>query len=130
AYLTDCVLRDGCPFRTVDGGRQRIAALLDSLAVSPLPGEDGRELGVSTMFYAVILPLYSQDTWLYLDRLFDDVAAGRTDVASLLADTYHGREPGGGYSANTAEANIAINCLDYAGDTDLAVMRQEASELA
>lgn len=130
AYLTDCVQREGCPFRGVDSGRQRIAALLDSLALSPIPGEDGRDLGVSTMFYAIILPLYSRGTWPYLDSLFADVARGGTTVAFLLADSYHEREPGGGYAANTDEANIAINCLDYAGEPDLAVMRDQAAELA
>jgi pimeloyl-ACP methyl ester carboxylesterase len=129
AYLTDCVAREGCPFRSVKQGVDRIAAMFDSLEKSPLPAEDGRELGVATMFYAVILPLYNQDNWLYLDQLFDEVARGETRTAFLLADSYNERDPDGTYGSNSNEANIAINCLDYTGETDLAVMKQQAAEL-
>lgn len=130
AYLTDCVTREGCPFRTVDRGMDRIADLLASLSVSPLPGEDGRQLGVDAMFTAIILPLYNQDNWLYLDQLFDEVVRGETETAFLLADSYNERNPDGTYATNSTEAFIAINCLDYSGDPDVATMRAEAAELA
>ncbi|MBX3194085.1 MAG: alpha/beta fold hydrolase [Microbacteriaceae bacterium] len=131
AYLTDCVQREGCPFRSVDGARRQIAGLLDAVTASPVTGEDGRVMSAGTLFFAIILPLYSQDTWGYLDLLFDEVIQGETRVAFFLADSYYERNPDGTYTGNTIEANIAINCLDYAGgDPDVAVMRAEAAELA
>jgi pimeloyl-ACP methyl ester carboxylesterase len=130
AYLTDCVQRDGCPFRDVDRAMQQIAGLFDSLAVSPLPGSDGRELGVNAMFAATILPLYNQDNWPYLDQLFDEVSHGTTDTAFLLADSYNERNPDGSYASNSTEAFLSINCLDYEGNPDVASMRAEAEQLA
>ena len=130
AYLEDCVLRSECPFRTVDGGRDQIARLFASLQASPLRAEDGRDVGVSAMFAATILPLYNRDTWSYLDILFDELAEGETRVALILADSYNDREPDGTYSANTTEAFRAINCLDYPGGSDLEAMRAEAAALA
>ncbi|HWM35259.1 MAG TPA: alpha/beta hydrolase [Pseudolysinimonas sp.] len=130
AYLTDCVAGSDCPFRGVEQGLTRIQNMFASLEKSPLPAEDGRELGVTTFFYAVILPLYNQDNWPYLSQLFDEVARGGTSTAFLLADSYNERNPDGTYSSNSNEANIAINCLDYAGQADLEVMRREAAELA
>lgn len=133
AYLTDCVQRDGCPFRSVDGAMKQIAGIFDSLAVSPLPNSDKndpRELGLNAMFYATILPLYSKDNWPYLDQLFDEVARGKTTTAFLLADSYNERNPGGTYDSNSTESFTAINCLDYQGDSDVAQMRKEAEQLA
>ncbi|HEV7740974.1 MAG TPA: alpha/beta fold hydrolase, partial [Pseudolysinimonas sp.] len=129
AYLTDCVQRDGCPFRDVDHAMTQIASLFDSLAVSPLPNSDpgdDRQLGVNAMFAATILPLYNQDNWPYLDQLFDEVSKGETQTAFLLADSYNERNADGTYDSNSTEAFLSINCLDYEGDSDVATMRAEA----
>jgi pimeloyl-ACP methyl ester carboxylesterase len=132
AYLTDCVKRDGCPFRAgVGNAMASIARLFDSLQASPLTGEDGRVLGASAMFAATILPLYNQDNWPYLDQLFDEVPRGETQTAFLLADSYNERNADGTYGSNSTEAFLSINCLDYEGDTtDVTQMRAEAAELA
>jgi pimeloyl-ACP methyl ester carboxylesterase len=130
AYLTDCVARQGCPFDDVDEAMVQIAGMFSALDASPLKGSDGRLLGVDTMFAATILPLYSQENWPYLDQLFDEVARGETDTAFLLADAYNERNPDGTYDSNSTEAFIAINCMDYSGDPDVATMRDEAVKLA
>ena len=57
--------------RERDGEDRRPAD--DSLRPSPLTGEDGRMLGASAMFIAIILPLYNHDNWPYLDQLFAEV---------------------------------------------------------
>jgi len=130
AYLTDCLTGTKCPFTgSVDDSMLKVRSILDSLNRSPLRNADGRELGSATMFNAIILPLYSQSTWNYLDKLFTDVGQGKSDVAFQLADSYVGRDADGGYKDNSFEAFIAINCLDYkSSDTD-ASMRTEAAEL-
>lgn len=130
AYLEDCITREGCPFRSVDRGRDQIASLFASLQSSPLPSEDGRQLGVSAMFAATILPLYNQGNWPYLDMLFDEVARGGTETAFLLADSYNERNPDGTYATNSTEAFRAINCLDYPGGADPVAMQAEAERLA
>jgi pimeloyl-ACP methyl ester carboxylesterase len=133
AYLTDCVQRQDCPFRDVDRGMSQVAGILQSLSVSPLPNsdpDDPRELGINAMLAATILPLYSQDNWPYLDQLFTEVSQGTTRTAFLLADSYNDRNPDGSYATNSTEAFLAINCLDYEGDSDVATMRAEAEQLA
>lgn len=86
-------------------------------------------LGSGTMFSAVILPLYNEANWSYLDDLFAEVPAGETDTAFFLADWYNDRNADGSYSTNSMEAFLAINCLDYPSDPDPGVMREEAALL-
>ncbi len=131
AYLADCIGRDDCPFTgTVDEAEAQTAALLDRLAAQPIPAADGRALGANAMFFAIILPLYNQSNWPYLDQLFADVEQGGTDTAFLLADSYFERNADGSYASNSTEALVAVNCLDYTSDDDVATMRQQAEELA
>ncbi|QNO37104.1 alpha/beta fold hydrolase [Protaetiibacter sp. SSC-01] len=131
AYLEDCLEREECPFGgTVEAARTRIAELLRQLDARPLAGRDGRRLGASTMFSAIILPLYNRGNWVYLDELFQETFDGGSDTAFFLADVYNDREAGGTYSSNGTESFIAINCLDYPSDGDRDTMRAQAAQLA
>ena len=130
AYLADCLTSRECPFTgTVEAATTRIGAILDSLDVSPLRATDGRQLGSSTMFTAIILPLYSRDNWPALNELFASVTAGEADYAFLLADSYYSRDENGAYSDNSTEAFLAINCLDYRSTSTAATLDAEATEL-
>lgn len=131
AYLADCLTRAGCPFSgTVEDAMAETAAILESLEDSPLPGAEGRMLGASTMFIAIILPLYNQSNWPLLDDLFAEIPEGETLTAFYLADAYNERNPDGTYATNSTEAFVAINCLDYVSDDSVETMRAEAAELA
>ncbi len=131
AYLADCVTGSDCPFRgSPEQGMQTVNALLQSLQASPLRASDGRMLGASTMFTAIILPLYSQENWPYLNELFAQVMKGEADFAFQLADSYNGRNPDGTYRDNSTEAFTAINCLDYPIDSSVETLRAQAAELA
>jgi pimeloyl-ACP methyl ester carboxylesterase len=130
AYLDDCIGREGCPFHaSVESAMSQIGSLLDSLQASPLTGEDGRQVGAGVMFIAIILPLYNQENWPYLDDLFTEVMQGETDTAFLLADSYNARNPDGTYADNSTEAFVSINCLDYVSDSSIESMRAQAAEL-
>ncbi|PZQ89629.1 MAG: alpha/beta hydrolase [Leifsonia xyli] len=131
AYLTDCLSRKQCPFSgSVEEARTRIAGLLRGLDERPIAAADGRMLGSSTMFSAILLPLYNQASWGNLDALFDEAFAGGTGIAFQLADFYNNRASDGSYTSNGTEAFISINCLDYPSDGDPATMRAEAAQLA
>jgi pimeloyl-ACP methyl ester carboxylesterase len=113
AYLADCLTRDECPFDgTADAAIATIQSLLDSLDASPIRGSDGRELGSATMDTAMSLPLYSQESWPYLDQLFDSVLQGDPTVAFALADSYNDRDEEGNYASNLILAFGAVTCLD------------------
>ena len=131
AYLGDCLTTSECPFTgSVDEAMSRVGAILDSLDVSPIRATDGRQLGSSTMFTAIILPLYSRDNWPALGTLFESVTAGDADYAFLLADSYYSRHEDGTYTDNSTEAFLAINCLDYLSTSTPASLDAEAAELA
>jgi len=131
AFLADCDSADDCPFTgSADASLAKIRALLDRLDASPIRSDDGRELGSTSMTSAIVLPLYSQDNWPYLRELFSSVMQGDATFAFSLADSYNGRNADGSYLDNSLEARLAINCLDYASQPDIAVMRAEAAELA
>jgi len=131
AFLADCDSADDCPFTgSADASLAKIRALLDRLDASPIRSDDGRELGSTSMTSAIVLPLYSQDNWPYLRELFSSVMQGDATFAFSLADSYNGRNADGSYLDNSLEARLAINCLDYAAQPDIAVMRAEAAELA
>jgi pimeloyl-ACP methyl ester carboxylesterase len=131
AYLADCLTAEECSFRgTVDQAMAEVAALFVRLDASPLRAEDGRMLGSSAMFTAIILPLYSVETWGYLPTLFDDVKRGRAEVALALADSYYSRTQDGRFTDNSTEAFSAINCLDYKSTSTRDSLHAEAAELA
>jgi pimeloyl-ACP methyl ester carboxylesterase len=130
SFIGDCFSAEDCPFDgTVDEALGQVRTLLDTLDASPLANADGRLLGSSAMFSAIILPLYNQANWGYLRELFTDVFAGDAGYAFELADSYNGRNPDGTYRDNQAESFIAINCLDARGDGGIEQMRAEAAEL-
>jgi pimeloyl-ACP methyl ester carboxylesterase len=131
AFLADCAEASDCPFSgSIDDSMTKIRALLDRLDASPIRNEDGRELGSNAMTSAIVLPLYSEDNWPYLRQLFDSVMKGDAAFAFTLADSYNGRDVDGTYLDNSLEARLAINCLDYSSQADIAVMRDEAARLA
>ncbi|WP_241961149.1 alpha/beta hydrolase [Salinibacterium hongtaonis] len=131
AYLADCLTGADCPFTgTVESGMKEMGAIFARLEASPLRAEDGRLLGSQTMFTAVILPLYSADTWQYLTSLITDVKRGSAEIAFSLADLYNGREPDGTFADNSSEAFTAINCLDYPSTSTRETLPAEAAELA
>lgn len=130
AYLADCLAGESCPFAgTVDEAMAEIGQTLHELDATPLTGTDGRLVSSGTMLTAIIYPLYSQQSWPYLDDLFASVREGDGDVALTLADGYYGRNADGTYRDNSFEAFMAINCLDYPRDADPDKMRAQAEEL-
>lgn len=131
AYLADCLTGPKCPFKgTVDEGMAKVGKFVEQLDASPLRASDGRFLGSTVMFYAIILPLYNADNWYLLNNVFQDAFSGDPDVAFTMADFYFGRNPGGSYNDNSFEAFVAINCLDYMSTSTRGTLAAEAKELA
>ncbi|GAA1942474.1 alpha/beta hydrolase [Agromyces allii] len=130
AYLADCLAGTDCPFTgSVDAAMDEISRLLASVDASPMRGTDGREVGADTLVTAIVYPLYSADSWPYLSQMFDAVMLGDADAALQFADGYYGRNADGTYLDNSTESFLAINCLDYSYQSDVAVMRAKAAEI-
>ncbi|MCW2813777.1 MAG: transporter, partial [Nocardioides sp.] len=113
AYVDDCVAGGDC---FLGGDRGAALATIDGLLADieeePLPTNQDRELSIGNAFYGLVTPLYSRDSWSFLDQGLQEALAGQGDTLLLLSDLYGSREAGGTYSDNSLEAILAINCLD------------------
>ncbi|MCW4458568.1 alpha/beta hydrolase [Microbacterium sp. MPKO10] len=132
AFLKDCIDNNSeCAFSgSVDKAKETISELIESVGESPLRGPDGRMLGSSTLTTAIILPLYSPNSWEYLNVMLADVMDGDATNAFYFADQYNGRNEDGTYQDNSTEAFMAYNCRDYPYDDDPATMEKQAKEIA
>lgn len=111
AYVENCVASDGCPLGdSVEGGLRRLTDFLDEVDAQPLPAGD-RELAVGNAFYGIVAPLYNRDYWFLLTRALGAAFGGDGGPLLQLADLYSSRGPDG-YTDNSSEAILAINCLD------------------
>jgi pimeloyl-ACP methyl ester carboxylesterase len=114
SYIQDCVGGGGCFLGdSVEAGLKTIKDLLDGIDQTPLKTSDpeGRDLTVGLAFYGLILPLYSQDNWTYLDDGLKQALDGDGSTLLQLADFY-GSRVNGTYEDNSLEAISVINCLD------------------
>ncbi len=105
----DCFLGD-----TLDAGLATIQDLIAGVEDEPLPtqGLDDRELAVGNAFYGLVAPLYNKDYWSILDQALQLALDGDGTLLLRLSDLYESRGADGSYDDNSAEAILAINCLD------------------
>ncbi|HEX7354209.1 MAG TPA: alpha/beta hydrolase [Mycobacteriales bacterium] len=113
AFLAACAGSRACPWHISGNGQADLASLLASIERSPLPTDSSRRLTVGDAFYGIGVALYSRQSWPVLEQALAQAAAGDGSSLLALADNYTERAPDGSYS-NTIEANLAINCRDYA----------------
>ncbi|HEY5334619.1 MAG TPA: alpha/beta hydrolase, partial [Mycobacteriales bacterium] len=114
AFLASCASSSACPWHITGNGQADLQRLLTSIERSPLPtGNTSRTLTVGNAFYGIGVALYSRQSWPVLEQALGQAASGDGSGLLALADDYTERSPDGSYS-NTIEANLAINCRDYA----------------
>lgn len=114
SYVQNCVDAGDCFLgATLEAGITKIQDLLASIDATPLKTGDpeGRQLTIGLAFYGIVLPLYSEDNWPYLDDGLQDALKGDGSTLLELADFYGSRE-NGTYTDNSLEAISVINCLD------------------
>jgi pimeloyl-ACP methyl ester carboxylesterase len=113
AFLASCAASAACPWHISGNGQADLKALLASIESSPLPTGTSRTLTVGDAFYGIGVALYSRQSWPTLEQALGQAASGDGSGLLALADDYTERAPDGSFS-NTIEANLAINCRDYA----------------
>jgi len=136
-YLTLCptTYRAKCPFTSdVSAAKTKIHDLIVRLNVTPLHATaagDERELDGSTLTTAISEALYDQSLWQDMNTMFTELFGSTpvTDTAFSLADEYYDFTPGQGYGSNLMDAFTAINCLDYATETDLSTIADENDQI-
>lgn len=129
-YLSSCLEDGSCPYRgSVDGALRQVRQVLDRYQNQPPTGADGRPVSGDTLFTAIALLLYSPAGWKQMGGLLSEAEQGGTERILHWADLYNDRDNAGRYTSNTTEANIAINCLDFAVDYSVPHMRDLADRL-
>lgn len=122
AFVRDCSRLADCPLgSTLDGGMQRLRALLKALDARPLPtGDARRPLSEGLGSLGVAVAMYDQGYWPTLRAAL--TAALRGDGAPLLqlADAYTDRGSDGSFASNQNTVIYAVNCLDRPGSGGLA----------
>jgi pimeloyl-ACP methyl ester carboxylesterase len=131
-YLADCLGKSSCLFSgTVDSSMQRIIKFFRGLESKPIKTDSKRMLNADTAVTGLIMTLYSDDYWQYLDQAFDGAFKGDGTMFLRLADFYNDRNEDGSYASNTFEANIAVSCLDSRAEASAEAMAaQNAKVLA
>jgi pimeloyl-ACP methyl ester carboxylesterase len=114
SYVQNCVDQGDCFLGdTVDDGLKTIQDLIASIEEKALPTQDGsRSLEVGNAFYGLVAPLYNREYWSILDQALQTSLGGDGSLLLKLSDLYESRNDDGTYSDNSAEAILAINCLD------------------
>ena len=115
-WMEACVAGGECPLGdSVDAAKQRLTEFFDEVAEDPLPTADPeRPLTLGLARTAIIGSLYSTASYPLLDQAMGQ-ALGSDDGSALLflADYFNDRGLDGVYTANSADAFLAINALDY-----------------
>lgn len=132
AYIADCQAGPSCPLRgDEDEAMRQLGAFFQALRSKPLPTDDAkRPLTRSLAMMGVITPLYNQASWRMLSMALD-TALNEHDGTMLLyfADMMADRHPDGHYETNSDDAFVAINCLDYPVEGQMADWVAEEAQL-
>lgn len=120
SYIRWCLAQSGCPLSgTVEDGMDQVRALLEAAQAAPLKVGD-REMNGTALSNAVMTPLYDEHSWPVLSDVLHAVKAGDPTLALTLADRMYQRDADDP-SANSAVANIVVNCSDmpFGSTTDV-----------
>jgi pimeloyl-ACP methyl ester carboxylesterase len=130
AFVDDCITRSGCP---LPGGRARalaaVDALLERIDRRSLPAQQDRPLTQGQAMLGLAYGLYDEGFWPALRQALDQATQGDGSTLQVLADAYAHRDSSGRYQGNAFAALYAVNCLDRAEESRLAVVRATAHRL-
>ena len=113
SYVQNCVDDGDCFLGdSLDEGLGTIQDLIAGIDEESLPTQMNRPLEVGNAFYGLVAPLYNRDYWSILDEALETALDGDGTLLLRLSDIYESRNDDGTYSDNSAEAILAINCLD------------------
>ncbi|MGL5825753.1 MAG: alpha/beta hydrolase [Nocardioides sp.] len=119
AYVDNCVEQTKSCFLgdSTDAGLTRIQRLLADIEKTPLSTDLGaRKLEVGNAFYGLVAPLYQREAWSALSLALRSALEGDGTTLLQFSDLYTSRGSDG-YTDNSLEANVVVNCLDHPGGT-------------
>ena len=119
-YAERCVKAGNCSLgSSVDAAKKKMRALLDQAHATPFKTSDpNRPLNRSMLHSTVISLLYEDRTWSVFNQAFDQLIKQNDGSLFLkLFDASTGRD-GDEVSSSRTEAYWAINCADYAQESE------------
>lgn len=119
AFLSDCRVRTTCAYGRSGDPAAKLTAAIAQLDATPLK-VGTRELTRSLAMTGLLVTLYDQSTWRYLDQALTALDRGDGRLLLILADIYNHRNSDGTYSNLFNGAYQATYCLDFAVPTDIA----------
>jgi pimeloyl-ACP methyl ester carboxylesterase len=114
AFLTDCrARRNGsspCTYAKSGDPGTKLMALMQRLDTTPLQ-VGSRSLTRALAVIGVLVTLYDQSSWPYLDQALTLADRGNGALLVQFSDIYLGRNADGTYD-NQTDAGVAVNCID------------------
>ena len=129
AFLKDCKTRSSCLYGRTGDPASKLATLMNRLDKTPIR-VGGRELTRALAMTGLLVSLYDESLWRYLDQGLTAAESGDGRIMLLLADAYNHRNADGSYSNLFNGAFHSTYCLDYTVPTDVAAFDALGPEYA
>ena len=123
AFLADCKARTSCAYGRTGDPASKLNAAMARLDTTPLK-VGGRQLTRSLAMTGLLVTLYDQSLWRFLDQGLTALDSGDGRTLLLLADLYNKRKADGTYANLFNGAYQATYCLDFQVPTDVAAYDQ------
>jgi len=108
-----CIEQGDCPLGdSLENATAEYQNLVRPLIDAPIAVGDGRELTYVGASDGVVTGLYTSAAWPVIVAGLAELAQGRGDILLGMRDLYHERSSTDGTYADSAEATVAIDCLD------------------
>jgi len=119
AFLAYCRSSSSCGYGRRGDPGQKLLALMQRLDSNPIR-VGGRELTRALAMTGVLLSLYDQSLWRYLDQALTAAQNGDGRILMVLADFYNHRQADGTYTNLFNGAYLSAYCLDWPVPADIA----------
>jgi len=124
AFLADCKARgSSCMYGRSGDPASKLNAAMARLDNTPLK-VGGRQLTRSLAMTGLLVTLYDQSLWRFLDQGLTGLDSGDGRTLLLLADFYNKRKSDGSYDNLFNGAYQATYCLDFSVPADIAAYDQ------
>jgi pimeloyl-ACP methyl ester carboxylesterase len=113
-FVTWCHKQSDCPLvKGADAAKKQIHDIAYDAIANPVKG-NGIDVNGNLMVYGIVVTLYDQASWTYLEQALAEVINQNTaTIMAQLADFYLDRDSEtGDYNTNSTVAFSAISCLD------------------
>ena len=129
AFFSWCRATSSCAYGRSGDPERKLKTAMVRLDQTPLQ-VGGRQLTRSLAMEGVVLTMYDQSYWTYLDQGMTELDAGDGRLLLYLADFLHERGGDGRYSNLENGGNQGTECMDFHAPTDISAYDALGADLA